>query len=47
MAMYFDYNVSNVIKELNRTSKLRKFAGFNGEIPTAEQVYEYLSRYSA
>ena len=47
MAMYFDYNVSNVIKELNRTSKLRKFAGFNGEIPTAEQVYEYFSRYSA
>ena len=46
MAMYFDYNVSNVIKELNRTSKLRKFAGFNGEIPTAEQVYEYFSRYS-
>ena len=47
MAMYFDYNVSNIIKELNRTSKLRKFAGFNGEIPTAEQVYEYFSRYSA
>jgi len=35
MAMYFDYNVSNVIKELNRTSKLRKFAGFNGEIPNS------------
>ena len=28
MAMYFDYDVSNVINELNRTSKLRKFAGF-------------------
>ena len=24
MAMYFDYDVSNVINELNRTSKLRK-----------------------
>ena len=39
--------MSNVINELNRSSKLRKFAGFNGEIPTAEQVYEYFSRYSA
>lgn len=47
MAMYFNYDVSNVINELNRTSKLRKFAGFNDEIPTAEQVYEYFSRYSA
>ena len=30
MAMYFDYNVSNVIKELNRTSKLMvKFQQLN------------------
>ena len=47
MAIYFDYDVSNVINELNRTSKLRKLAGFNDEIPTAEQIYEYFSRYSA
>ena len=47
ITMYFDYTVSNVINELNRSRKLRKFAGFSDEIPTAEQVYEYLSRYSA
>ena len=31
---------------MNRSNKLRKFAGFCDEIPTAEQVYEYMSRYS-
>ena len=47
MSMYFDYTVSNVVNELNRSSKLRKFAGFSKEMPTAEQIYEYMSRYSA
>ena len=47
ISMYFDYTVSNVINELNRSKKLRKFAGFSNEIPTAGQIYEYLSRYSA
>ena len=47
MNMYFSYTVSDVVNELNRSSKLRKFAGFSKEIPTAEQIYEYLSRYSA
>ena len=47
ITMYFDYTVSNVINELNRSRKLRKFAGFSDEIPTAEQIYEYMSRYSA
>ena len=47
MSMYFNYTVSNVVNELNRSSKLRKFAGFCKEIPTAEQIYEYMSRYSA
>ena len=47
IAMYFDYTISNVVIELNRSKKLRKFAGFSNEIPTAEQIYEYMSRYSA
>ena len=47
MSMYFNYTVSNVVNELNRSSKLRKFAGFSKEMPTAEQIYEYMSRYSA
>ena len=47
MSMYFSYTVSDVVNELNRSSKLRKFAGFSKEIPTAEQIYEYMSRYSA
>ena len=32
MAIDFDYDVSNVINELNKSSKLRKFAGFNDKI---------------
>lgn len=47
MSMYFNYTISNVVNELNRSVKLRKFAGFSNEIPTAEQIYEYMSRYSA
>lgn len=47
ISMYFDYTVSNVVNELNRSVKLRKFAGFSKKIPTAEQIYEYMSRYSA
>ena len=41
MSMYFNYNVSDVIKELNRSSTLRKFTGFSKEIPTTVQIYEY------
>ncbi len=29
ISMYFDYTVSNVVNELNRSVKLRKFAGFS------------------
>ena len=47
MSMYFSYTISDVVNELNRSLKLRKFAGFSNEIPTAEQIYEYMSRYSA
>lgn len=47
MGMYFDYPVSKVVDELNRSNKLRKFAGFFDEIPTAEQIYEYMGRYSS
>lgn len=47
MAMYFDYAISEVIDELNRSSKLRTFAGFSNEVPTASQIYEYFSRYSS
>ncbi|WP_458402738.1 hypothetical protein [Methanobrevibacter sp.] len=47
ISRYFDYTISNVVNELNRSAKLRKFAGFSKEIPTAEQIYEYMSRYSA
>ena len=47
MSMYFSYTVSDVVNELNRSPKLRKFAGFTNEIPAAEQIYEYMSRYSA
>ena len=42
--IFFNYNVSDVVNELNRSYKLRKFAGIL-EVPSESQVYEYLSRY--
>ena len=47
IGMFFDYTVSDVVNELNHSIKLRKFTGFSDEIPTAEQIYEYMRRYSA
>ncbi len=47
MSMYFNYTVSDVVNKLNRSAKLRKFAGFSKELPTTEQIYEFRSRYSA
>ena len=45
--LFFDYELSNVINELNRSRKLRNFFDLKGEVPTAEQVYEYFSRYDS
>ena len=42
--IFFNYNISDVVNELNRSYKLRKFAGIL-EVPSESQVYEYLSRY--
>ena len=42
--VFFNYRISDVVSELNRSSKLRKFAGIL-EVPTESQVYEYFSRY--
>ena len=47
MSMFFDYTVSGVVNELNRSNKLRKFMKTNENLPTVEQVYEFLSRSSA
>ena len=41
--MFFDYPISKVVDELNRSSELRKISE---EIPTATQIYEYFTRYS-
>ena len=43
MSMYFDYTVYNVVNELNRSLKLRKFAGFfkeNADSRTDLRIYE-------
>ena len=45
MHVFFNYKISDVVNELNRSSKLRKFAGIF-EVPSETQVYEYLSRYN-
>ena len=47
LTLYSDYTISGVIDELNRNKKSRKICGLNHEIPTADQVYEYLGRYNA
>ena len=44
MHIFFNYRISDVVSELNRSFKLRKFAGIS-EVPNENQVYEYLSRY--
>ena len=44
MHIFFNYRISDVVSELNRSFKLRKFAGIS-EVPDESQVYEYLSRY--
>ena len=44
MHLFFNYRISDVVSELNRSFKLRKFAGIS-EVPNESQVYEYLSRY--
>lgn len=45
-AMFFDYPLSKVIDEIKRSKRLKKFLKIKGKTPTADQVYEYLSRYS-
>ena len=44
MSLYFNYEVSKVIDELNNKRKLRKFSKIY-EVPTEEQVSEYFSRF--
>ena len=46
MHIFFNYNIYDVVNELNRVSKLRKFAGIIG-VPSEFQVYEYFSRYGS
>ena len=41
---FFNYRISDVVNELNRSFKLRKFSGIF-DVPSESQVYEYLSRY--
>ena len=37
MHLFFNYRISDVVSELNRSSKLRKFAGIS-EVPNESQV---------
>lgn len=46
LSMFFDYTVTGVIDEVNRDFKLKKFLKIEGDVPTADQVFEYMSRYS-
>lgn len=46
-SIFYDYPVTKVIDELNSNFKLKKFLNIQGEIPSPEQVVEYISRYSS
>ena len=45
-AIFFDITVEFVVEELKRDKKLRKFFKINGDIPSAVQVSEFLSRFT-
>ncbi len=45
MHIFFNYRIYNIVNELNRSSKLRKFTGIS-DVPDESQVYEYLSQYN-
>ena len=42
--MFFEYQISKVINELNRSNKLRKFVGVEVDNLKVDQIYEILSR---
>ena len=44
IAMFFSVDISYVVKELNRRTKLRRFAKV-GEIPEAKDIYRFLARF--
>ena len=46
MSLFFNYQVSKVIDELNKKEELRNFAKIY-DVPTEHQVSEYFSRYDA
>lgn len=45
MALFFNYQISKVIDELNSKEELRNFAKIY-DVPTEHQVSEYFSRYN-
>ena len=47
MSMFFEYPISKVINELNRSNRLRKFVGVEVDNLKVDQIYEILSRSTA
>ena len=45
MTMFYDYTISDMIRELNRNKKLQTHFNINN-ILTEQQFYEYFSRYN-
>ena len=46
MTMYYDYTISDMIREIDRNKKLQTHFKINN-ILTEQQFYEYFSRYNA
>ena len=38
MGLYFDYPISKVVDEINRSNRLKKFLNINGKVPEVAQV---------
>ena len=47
MGLYFDYSISKVVDEINRSNRLKEFLNIDGKVPEVAQVYEYISRQSS
>jgi len=47
MGLYYDYPISKVVDEINRSNRLKKFLNIDEKVPEVAQVYEYISRHSS
>lgn len=47
ISMFFNYNITDTLYEINKDPRLKKFIDYQGDIPAEYQVYNYLSYYTS